>query len=209
MIEKLWGRKIGMTQFFSADDQNKIIPVTVVDLGKYYILQRKTIKHDGYEAIQVGCLRNKYLKEPFSLEWLKNKNKYFLFIKEIECSEVDVFEIGSALKSDDFIIEGKSVSVTGTTIGRGFQGVVKRHGFTGGRGSHGDKLGRGPGSLSGLRTCGRVFKGKKMPGHMGNAKKTIQGLKIVQYMSLDNIVLISGPIPGKNGSFVLIGKGHK
>jgi large subunit ribosomal protein L3 len=95
MIEKLWGKKIGMTQFFSTDDQNKIIPVTVVDLGKYYILQRKTTKHDGYEAIQVGCLRSKYLKTPFVLEWLKNKNRYFLFIKEIACGELDSFEIGS------------------------------------------------------------------------------------------------------------------
>jgi large subunit ribosomal protein L3 len=209
MIEKLWGKKIGMTQFFSTDDQNKIIPVTVVDLGKYYILQRKTTKHDGYEAIQVGCLRSKYLKTPFVLEWLKNKNRYFLFIKEIACGELDSFEIGSVFKADDFLVIGKTVSVTGTTTGRGFQGVVKKYGFTGGRGSHGDKLGRGPGSLSGLRTCGRVFKGKKMPGHMGVNKKTILGLKIVQYMPLDNIVLISGPIPGKNGSFVMIGKGHK
>jgi len=209
MIEKLWGKKIGMTQFFSTDDQNKIIPVTVVDLGKYYILQRKITKHDGYEAIQIGCLRNKYLKMPFSLEWLKNKNRYFLFIKEIDCAEEDLFEIGSLLKADNFLVIGKSVSVTGTTIGKGFQGVVKKYGFTGGRGSHGDKLGRGPGSLSGLRTCGRVFKGKKMPGHMGVNKKTILGLKIVQYMPLDNIVLISGPTPGKNGSFIMIGKGHK
>lgn len=209
MIDKIWGKKIGMTQFFSTDDQNKIIPVTVVDLGKYYILQRKTTKHDGYEAIQVGCLRNKYSKEPFSLEWLKKKDKYFLFIKEIGCLESDLFEMGSLLQVKDFLNFQKTVSVSGTTIGKGFQGVVKRYSFTGGRGSHGDKLGRGPGSLSGLRTCGRVFKGKKMPGHMGMNQKTILGLKIVQYISLDNIVLISGPVPGKNGSFVMIGKGHK
>ncbi|MEN9447327.1 MAG: Ribosomal protein [Bacteroidota bacterium] len=209
MIDKIWGKKIGMTQFFSTDDQNKIIPVTVVDLGKYYILQRKTTKHDGYEAIQVGCLRNKYSKVPFSLEWLKKKDKYFLFIKEIGCLESDLFEIGSLLHVNDFLNVQKIVSVSGTTIGKGFQGVVKRYSFTGGRGSHGDKLGRGPGSLSGLRTCGRVFKGKKMPGHMGVSQKTILGLKVVQYMPSDNIVLISGPVPGKNGSFVVIGKGHK
>jgi large subunit ribosomal protein L3 len=209
MIEKLWGRKIGMTQYFSTDDQNKIIPVTVVDLGKYYILQRKTTKHDGYEAIQIGCLRNKYLKLPFSLEWLKSKDKYFLLIKEIQCSESDVFEIGALVNAADFIVDGKTVSVTGKTIGKGFQGAVKRHGFTGGRGSHGDKLGRGPGSLSGLRTCGRVFKGKKMPGHLGAVNKTVLGLKVVQYIPEDNIVLISGPVPGKNGSFVMLAKGHR
>ena len=209
MIEKLWGKKIGMTQFFSTDDQNKVIPVTVIDLGAYHVLQRKVTEHDGYEAIQIGCLRKKYVNLPFDLEWLKKKSKYFLLIKEIKCQKSDVFEIGSLLKIDDFLIAGKSISVTGKTIGRGFQGVVKRHGFTGGRGSHGDKLGRGPGSLSGLRTCGRVFKGKKMPGHMGAKNKTVLGLKIVQYMPADNIVLISGPIPGSNGSFVMISKGHK
>lgn len=209
MIKEIWGKKIGMTQFFSSDSQNKVIPVTAIDLGKYYILQRKITDHDGYEAIQIGTLRNKYVEIPFSLEWLKNKKKYFLCIKEIGCDPADIFEIGSKLNYSSFCDIGKKVSVTGKTIGKGFQGAVKRYGFTGGRASHGDKLGRGPGSLSGLRTCGRVFKGKKMPGHMGNKTKTILGLQIVQYCSNDNILLVSGPTPGKSGSFLMISKGHK
>lgn len=209
MIKKLWGKKIGMTQVFSTNDQNKLIPVTAVDLGVWKILQRKTVFHDGYDAIQVGSLRQKYVKLPFSLEWLKNKKRYFLFVKEIECFTEDSFEVGADISFDDFCKIGQSVAVTGTTIGKGFQGCVKRYGFTGGRGSHGDKLGRKPGSLSGLRTQGRVFKGKRMPGHMGDAQRTILGLKIVQYLPEEKVVLISGPIPGKSGSLVLLAKGQR
>lgn len=209
MIKQIWGKKIGMTQFFSANNQNKVVPVTVIDLGRYYILQRKSMVHDGYEAVQIGSLRGKYADMPFSLEWLKNKKRYFLSIKEIECDAADVFEVGNQISFADFCNVGTKVSVTGVTIGKGFQGAVKRHGFTGGRGSHGDKLGRGPGSLSGLRTQGRVFKGKKMPGHMGNKTKTVLGLQIVEYSSVDNIVLVSGPTPGKSGSFLMLSKGHK
>lgn len=209
MINNLWGRKIGMTQFFSAHDQNKLIPVTAIELGVWRVLQRKTVRYDGYDAVQIGCLRQKYAKVPFSLEWLKNKNQYFLFIKELNCSSDDIFEIGAEIDFDLLCQEGQSISVTGVTIGKGFQGAVKRYGFTGGRASHGDKLGRKPGSLSGLRTQGRVFKGKKMPGHMGNKQKTILGLKVIQYLKEDKVVLVSGPIPGKSGSFVMISKGQK
>lgn len=211
MVQCIWGKKVGMTQVFSTDNKSsKVIPVTVIDLCRWFILQKKDNNHDGYNAIQVGLLRKKYGDEKeFSSEWLKNKKKYFLLIKELACEASDLYEIGQVLQvcNEKFMITNSSISVTGTTKGKGFQGAVKRHGFTGGRASHGDKLGRGPGSLSGLRTQGRVFKGKKMPGHMGAKNKTVLGLKIIDYRPEDNIILISGPVPGFSGMFVKISQG--
>jgi large subunit ribosomal protein L3 len=206
MIVRLWGKKIGMTQYFSTDDQSKLIPVTAVSIGSWRILQRKTVAHDGYDALQIGFLRSKYANQPFCLDWLKNKKQYFMMIKEISYVSGQDVVIGDELAYDSFFTVGQELSVCGKTIGKGFQGCVKRYGFTGGRGSHGDKLGRKPGSLSGLRTQGRVFKGKKMPGHMGDQVKTISGLKIVQYFPQEKVVLISGPVPGKSGSFLFLSK---
>jgi large subunit ribosomal protein L3 len=205
MIKTLWGRKIGMTQKFASN--NKVIPVTVVKIWDWKILQRKTTGHDGYEAIQIGCLRNRYAKLPFTLEWLKNKKKYFLFVREVRCNENDIFEIGSSLLLDNIFSEGEKISVTGKTIGKGFQGCVKRHGFAGGRASHGDKLGRKPGSLSGLRTQGFVSKGKKLPGHDGVETKTISNLKVVEFLPTEGLVIVKGAIPGKSGSLVRIAGG--
>ena len=146
---------------------------------------------------------------PFSLEWLKNKKQYFSSVRELCCSDTTSFMVGNEINMSDFCFTGKKIAVTGMTIGKGFQGTVKRYGFTGGRGSHGDKLGRGPGSLSGLRTQGRVFKGKRMPGHLGNVQKTIGGLSIVEYNALEKLVLVSGPVMGKSGSIVVLSEEKK
>ena len=207
MINKIWGKKVGMTQVFSQEKQI-IIPVTAIDLGVWYTLQRKTFSNDGYDALQIGALRNKYKKMPFSLEWLNNKKQYFLYIKEVHCDANCQVEIGSEFSFGDIFKVGDNVSVSGMTIGKGFQGCVKRHGFTGGRGSHGDKLGRRPGSLSGLRTQGRVFKGKRMPGHDRNMH-TVSGLKVVNVMHAERLLLVKGAVPGKSGFLVSVYKGAK
>jgi large subunit ribosomal protein L3 len=206
MIKALWGQKVGMTQKF-ASDTSKVIPVTVVNLGKWYCLQRKTTGHDGYEAIQIGCPRKKYINKDFSSDWLADKKNIFMFIREIRCEVEDTFTIGSEISFENILNAGEKVSITGTSIGKGFQGCVKRYGFTGGRGSHGDKLGRKPGSLSGLRTQGRVFKGKRMPGHTGNAMCTISNIEVVDYIPSERIIVIKGSIPGKSGSLVELKKG--
>lgn len=202
MIQTLWGRKIGMTQVFASD--NKVVPVTVIDLSNWVILQRKTIKHDGYEAIQVGYLRSKYQGKDLSMEWLKDKKNHFMFIKEIRCEDSTLHVLGSMLSGENIFQDGSSIDITGPTIGKGFQGCVKRYGFTGGRASHGDKLGRKPGSLSGLRTCGRVFKGKRMPGHMGTNQHTVQNLTLVRHDVSHNILLVKGSVPGKIGNLLRI-----
>jgi len=204
MIKGLWGKKIGMTQFFSPD--SKVVPVTVIDVSRWRILQRKSSGHDGYEAIQVGCLRNKYEKLPFSLEWLKNKDKYFMFVRELPCVAEATYTLGELLPLESIELEGLMVDVTGVTTGKGFQGGVKRHGFTGGRASHGDKLGRRPGSLSGLRRQGRVFKGKRMPGHDGVDTMTVKNLQVVRYSPHEGLLIIKGSVPGKSGGLLRMRK---
>ena len=203
MIKNVWGKKVGMTQVFTSN--NKVIPATVIYLGDMIVLQRKTTGRDGYEAVQIGCPR-KEAPEVIDSKWIHTK-KNFSYIRELRCEENDELVVGQKVALESISMQsGFSVKVTGVTIGKGFQGVVKRYGFTGGRASHGDKLGRGPGSLSGLRKQGRVFKGKKMPGHMGCMQKTISNLEIVHYRPEEKIIVIKGSVPGKAGSLVYIEK---
>jgi large subunit ribosomal protein L3 len=206
MIKSIWVKKIGMSQVFLPD--GKMFPVTAVSIEKSFVLQLKTVSHDGYNAVQVGIPRQKYKNQAFSSDWLKKKKTHFLVIKELLCDDPSLYKVGELVSCDQAFFDsfGSAISVSAKSRGKGFQGAVKRYGFSGGRGSHGDKLGRGPGSLSGLRTQGRVFKGKKMPGRMGGKMKTISGLKIVDHRIDDNILLISGPIPGFSGSFIKITK---
>lgn len=205
MINMFWGRKIGMTQLFSSNGQ-KIIPVTVIEFGDWITLQRKKTDNDGYESVQIGLLRKKYRDKQFSLEWLKDKNKYFLFVKEVKCSEGESFEIGSKFSFENIFQEGNKVDASGKITGKGFQGTIKRYGFSGGRGSHGDKLGRKPGSLSGLRTQGMVFKGKKGPGQDGCTYKTIKNLTVVKFDKDKSYIAVCGAVPGKSGSLIKITK---
>ena len=195
-----------MTQFFSSDNQ-KVIPVTIIEFGEWFVLQRKNIGNDGYDSVQIGCLRNKYKGQSFSSEWLLDKKKYFIFVKEIKCESSDVFEIGSIFSFENIFSNGDKVDAVGKIVGKGFQGVVKKYGFKGGRASHGDKLGRKPGSLSGLRTQGMVFKGKKIPSHDGCRFKTIKNLIVVKCDLEKSYLAINGCVPGKSGSLIKIMKG--
>jgi large subunit ribosomal protein L3 len=208
MKRLIWGRKIGMTQFFSDVDYSAI-PVTVIDLNFWYILFKKNSPNDGHNSIQIGSLKKKFWGKDFSSDWLSERKKYFSSIKEINklnSKEIEKFKIGDVFKGDDFISDNEKIIITGTTIGKGFQGVVKRYGFKGGRASHGDKLGRKPGSLCGLRTQGHVFKGKKMPGRDGGETKTIKNIRIIKFDKIKNILIVKGAVPGKSGSLICISK---
>ena len=206
MISGFWGKKIGMTQVFSAS--HKVVPVTVIDFSRWVVTQVKTQTQDGYYAVQLGCVKDRFNVADFSPEWLTQASKYFVAQKEVRLkSEVaDTMHLGQTVKAADIVQSGDFVDVVGTTIGRGFQGGVKRYGFKGGRGSHGDKLGRGPGSLSHMRSQGRVIKGKRLPGHMGVDRCMIKKLEIVQIEPQGQIVLVKGSVPGKSGSFVFLKK---
>ena len=204
MIAGLWGKKVGMTQLFTED---RVVPVTAIDIAQWIITQIKTIEVDGYNALQVGCLKSKYAKDTFSVEWLKKPRQYFGQLKEIKLTEpAQDLTVGQTIDFGAVIAEGENVDVFGTTIGRGFQGVVKRHRFRGSPGSHGSTMGKRPGSISHMRAQGKVIKGKKLPGHMGVDRCIMQNLEVIKFEKDANTVFIKGSIPGKPGSLVFIRK---
>lgn len=204
MMNGLWGKKIGMTQFFKED---KVIPVTIINTSNWIVTQVKDKENDGYNAIQVGCLRDKYSNEQFDSTWLKNKKKYFGHIKEIKLKELDQnIQVGKTADFFSILAEGYLVDIFGNTKGCGFAGAVKRHGFRGGTDGHGDKTGRRTGSLSFMRSLGRVIKGKRLPGHMGTTRITMKNLEIIKVDPSANIIAVKGSIPGKAGSLVYISK---
>lgn len=206
MVNGFWGRKVGMTQLFSGD---RVVPVTLVDASAWCVVGHKTKERDGYNAVQVACPRKRYQGETFSSSWLQDKKKYFLFVREIFTESPSAeFEVGMGFNFSTYFSEGEKVDVTGVSIGRGFAGVVKRLGYKGGRASHGCKMGRRPGSNGGLRTSGKVIKGKGMPGHHGAVKKTVLNLDVVKILAEENMVAVKGSFPGKSGGLVFIRKGR-
>lgn len=204
MITGVWGKKIGMTQVFEKD---KVVPVTVIDVSHWIITQVKNEQKDGYNAVQIGRVRSRYENQPFSKEWLKDLKTYFVSINEVHVDgSTDNLVVGDAARFLSSFNEGENVDVLGVSIGRGFAGAVKRHGFAGARASHGSKMGKRPGSLSFMRSQGRVIKGKRLPGHMGTESCRIKNLQVVKIRSEDNLVLVKGPVPGKAGSLVFMSK---
>jgi large subunit ribosomal protein L3 len=194
-----------MTQVFTAD--NKVVPVTAVDASGWVISQIKTEEKDGYNAVQVVYVREKLKDQSFQMDWLKNKSKHFRWIKEISLDKSPTeMEVGKPFDFSNVVQVKDLVNVTGTTKGCGFAGTMRRHNFSGGKGSHGDALGRKPGSLSFMRSQGKVIKNKTMPGHMGVTRKTVRNLEIVQVNPQDNLVFIKGAMAGKPGSLVYVRK---
>jgi large subunit ribosomal protein L3 len=206
MLNGFWGKKIGMTQVFS--DENVIVPVTVIGLDNWFVTDIKTEERDGYNAVQVGNLRPKYRGQAFSKDWLKKTKNYFEMLREIKIETLpeEPFEIGQEIDAASLIESGQLVNVFGTTKGRGFQGVIKRHGFSGGSASHGPRFGRWPGSVGFMRSQGKVIKGKKLPGHMGVDRRVMKKLEVVKIEKEPKIVLVKGSVPGHAGSFVFIQK---
>lgn len=205
MIQGIWGRKVGMTQVFA--DDSSVIPVTVVNTAGWFLTQIKTVEVDGYSAIQVACPRKRYQGQPFAPEWLKQLKQYCLFIKEIAIIEVpEGLVVGSSIDLANILAKDDSVDATGITKGCGFAGVVRRHGFSGGPKSHGSTFHKRPGSMGNMRATGKVIKGKRLPGHMGDKQRTVQKLQVIQVRPEENIVLIKGSMAGKPGSLVFLRK---
>lgn len=206
MLSGVWGKKIGMTQVFS--EKNMVVPVTVIDLDNWYVVDVKTKERDGYDAVQVGCSRKKYSNQPFSKDWTIKPKEYFEFIKEIKLDKQpeQPFEVGQSLDVSSVLTAGEMVNVFGTTKGRGFQGVVKRYGFSGGPASHGPRFGRWPGSISFMHSQGKVPKGKKLPGHMGVDRRVMKNLEVIKFENGAKIALVKGSVPGSSGSLVFMQK---
>ena len=209
MIQGILGKKLGMTQVFVADGRR--VPVTVVEAGPCTVVQKKTESTDGYSALQVGFLAKKThrVSKPMMGHFKKADQGAFTCLRELAADNVDDYQVGDQITCDAVFKPGDIVDVTGTGKGKGFQGVIKRWGFSGGRASHGSKFHRGPGAIGMSAWPARVHKGKKMPGQMGNARVTLQNLEVVEVRPEQNLVLIKGSIPGPNNGLVLLRKGVK
>ena len=199
----LIGKKIGMTQVF--DENNRLIPVTVIEAGPCPVTQVMSTEKDGYSAVQIGFRPQKEhrLSKPKLGHFKKSGIEPLSQLQEFRTHEDSGLSVGDILTVDKFE-SGQKIDVIGTSKGRGFQGVVKRYGFAGGPASHGSMFHRRGGSYGMCQWPGHVIKGKKMPGHMGDVRRTVQNLEIVQVNADKNLILVKGSIPGSRGSLVTV-----
>ena len=202
MKKAILGKKVGMTQIF--DETGKVIPVTVIEAGPCTVAQVKTVETDGYEAIQLGYgdVKESKLTKPEAGHFAKAKLAPKKHLREFRLSEVS-YNVGDEIKADIFAA-GEMVDIQGKTKGKGFQGVIKRHGQHRGPMGHGSMYHRRPGSMGPTSTPGRVFKGKKLPGHMGSQIVTIQNLEVVRVDLDKNVILVKGSVPGAKGAILKI-----
>lgn len=201
MKKGIIGRKVGMTQIF--DEKGNVIPVTVIEAGPCAVTQVKTVETDGYDAVQLGFgeVKDKHINKPeaghFAKAGLSNKKH----LREFRLDSIENINIGDELKADTFAA-GDQLDIQGTSKGKGFQGVIKRHGQSRGPMGHGSMYHRRPGSMGPTSTPGRVFKGKKLPGHMGSQTITIQNLEVVRVDLDKNVILVKGSVPGAKGAIL-------
>ena len=202
MTKGLIGKKLGMTQIFS--DEGVSVPVTVIEVEPSVVIQKKTANTDGYDAIQLGYGRIKQRNVTKALQghFKKADKGLFRVLREFNM-DLDGCEAGQELNAGMFA-PGDYVDVVGTTKGKGFAGVIKRHGFHGGRATHGSMFHRAPGSIGASADPSRVFKGTKLPGHMGCARKTVQNLLVWAVRPDMNVILVRGAVPGSKNGYVLI-----
>jgi large subunit ribosomal protein L3 len=207
MVEGIIGKKIGMTQIF--DDEGNVIPVTVIKAGPCTIIQKKTKEKDGYEALQLGLVEEKPKKHPNKPEqghFKKSGSPVLKVLREVKYQGPEELKEGDQVLVDIFEV-GEKVHVVGISKGKGFQGVVKRHGFAGGDAAHGSMFHRAPGSIGASSFPSRVIKGMRMGGRMGGDRVTVRNLKVVQVDKENHLLLVKGAVPGANGGIVLIKKG--
>ena len=205
MVNKLLGKKIGMMRYFL--DEGRSVAATVLKVGPCVVIQKKTVDKEGYNAIQVGFEPQKAsrVNKPLKGHMDKAGAGYFKVLREIRVDDPGSFELGQVIKADVFSI-GDTVHVSGTSKGRGFAGVMKRWGFSGGRKTHGSRSHRIPGSIGCSATPGRVYKGRKLPGHYGNQRVTVKNLKVIDVRPEMDVVVVKGAVPGARNSLIEIRK---
>ena len=203
MKKAIIGKKVGMTQIF--DETGKVIPVTAIEVGPCTVAQVKTVESDGYNAIQLGFgdVKESKVNKPEKGHFAKANLKAKKHLREFRVDEVESYKVGDEIKADTFE-KGDKIDVQGTSKGKGFQGVIKRHGQSRGPMGHGSMYHRRPGSMGPTSTPGRVFKGKKLPGHMGSQTVTIQNLDVVAVDLDKNVILVKGSVPGVKGAILKI-----
>ena len=208
MKKALLGKKVGMTQIF--DDKGLVVPVTVIEAGPCTVTQVKTVETDGYNSIQLGYgeVKEKHVNKPLKGHFTKSKLALKKHLREFRVENVGEAKVGDEIKADVFE-QGDKIDVQGITKGKGFQGVIKRHGQHRGPMGHGSMYHRRPGSMGPTSTPGRVFKGKKLQGHMGCQTVTIQNLDVVKVDMDKNVILVKGSVPGPKGAILKIKKSVK
>ena len=200
-MKTLIGKKVGMTQIF--DEKGRVVPVTVIEAGPCVIAQVKSVETDGYNAIQLGFgdVKESKLNKPENGHFAKANIAPKKHLREFRVDSVDGITVGTELTVSEFA-EGDKLDIQGTSKGKGFQGVIKRHGQHRGPMGHGSMYHRRPGSMGPTSTPGRVFKGKKLPGHMGRVTVTIQNLDVIKVDNDKNVVLVKGSVPGPKGAIL-------
>jgi large subunit ribosomal protein L3 len=203
MVTTILGRKLGMTQVWSDDD--RLLPVTVIEAGPCVVTQVKTVKRDGYRAVQIGFgeIKESKVNKPMAGHFAKGKVEAKKHLAEIRLADDDNMKLGQVLTVETFT-DVKHVHVTGVSKGKGFAGVMKRYNFKGGPGGHGSHFHRAPGSVGQCATPSRVFKGLKLPGHMGSETVTVKNLDIVKIDAEQNLILVKGAVPGAKGALLTI-----
>lgn len=208
MEKAILGRKLGMTQIL--EESGRAIPVTVIEAGPVSVVQKKEVERDGYSAVQVGFidLKEKKVTKPLRGHFAKAKVTPKRYLREFRLNNTAELNVGDEIKVDIFKV-GEKVDVTGISKGKGYAGTIKRWGIHRGPMSHGSGYHRGPGSMGGASSPSRVFKGKKLPGHMGAERVTIQNLEIVKIDEQKNLMLVRGAVPGPKGGLLIIKNGVK
>lgn len=203
MKKAIIGKKVGMTQVF--DEDGNVIPVTVIQAGPCNVVQKKTVENDGYSALQVGFMdiKDKKVNNPMKGHFDKANVPYKRYLREFRLEDSENYNVGDEIKVNIFE-KDENVDVTGISKGKGFQGVIKRHGSHRGPTTHGSHYHRRVGSMGGSASPSKVFKGKKLPGHMGVNKVTVQNLRIVNIDEENNLLLIKGAVPGPKGGVLMI-----
>ena len=203
MKKGIIGKKVGMTQIF--DEKGNVIPVTAIETEGNIVAQIKTVETDGYQSVQLGYgdVKDKHINKPEAGHFAKAKLPNKKHLREFRLDSVENYKVGDEVKVDIFEA-GEKVDIQGTSKGKGFQGVIKRHGQHRGPMGHGSMYHRRPGSMGPTSTPGRVFKGKKLPGHMGRVTVTIQNLDVVKVDLDKNVILVKGSAPGAKGAILKI-----
>lgn len=203
MKKAIMAKKVGMTQIF--DENGKQIPVTVLEAGPCTVVQKKTIENDGYNAIQIGFIdaKEKHTNKPMKGHFNKADVEPKKRLKEFRLEDISSYEVGTKINVDIFEA-GDKIDITGISKGKGYQGTIKRHNQHRGPMAHGSKYHRAAGSMGASAYPGKVFKGKKLPGHMGAEKVTVQNLEVVRVYADKNLILVKGAVPGPKKSVVYI-----
>jgi large subunit ribosomal protein L3 len=206
MVRGILGKKVGMTQIF--DDEGRVVPVTVVEAGPCVVVQRKSVDADGYEAVQIGLVEatpRRNAPKPIEGHFAKAGVPPTRYVAEVPVDSDDEVKAGDAVLADIFS-EQDTVHVIGRSKGRGFQGVIKRHGFGGGKASHGTGWHRRPGSIGQSADPSRVFPGMGGPGHMGDRRVTVKNAQVVKVDADRNLLFLKGGVPGARNSYIRIVK---